>query len=61
MDTSKSFLDSFYIFNCIPPRSEGADPEVYYVYSNNDETDSHVKLITGIIMTFLSFCLIIHT
>ena len=49
-------LHAFVVFNAIPPTAEGSDPIVYWFYSQQ-ETDANFKLnITGLLITFISFC-----
>ena len=49
-------LHAFVVFNSDPPKEEGADPEVYWFYSQQNQDDNFKLNITGLLITFISFC-----
>ncbi|OHT09146.1 hypothetical protein TRFO_22062 [Tritrichomonas foetus] len=55
----KSYLHSFAIFNCVPPRKEGTDPIIYWYHGESDEVNQKYYKLNqiGLIITFISFCL----
>lgn len=56
MSQTHSDLHSFIIFNGIPPTSEGADPIIYWHYSEQTDKQDYELNYTGLLITFINFC-----
>ena len=56
VEKEETLLHSFIIFNIVPPKKEGAKPQIYWYYSP-EEQDEETKLNqVGLILTFAGFC-----
>lgn len=56
VEKDETLLHSFFIFNIIPPKKEGALPIIYWYYSTVEHDEEFKLNQVGLIITFAGFC-----
>ena len=56
VEKEETLLHSFIIFNIVPPKKEGAKPEIYWYYSPEEQNEETRLNQVGLILTFAGFC-----
>lgn len=56
IESQSSKLHAFIVFDAVPPTKEGADPTIYWFYSQKEQQENFKLNITGLLITFINFC-----